>query len=102
MEPRGISKMGKRKMDVGDDVVTRDVVDVEPGGALVVGVGLIPLREEALQRFNILTMRNDMSYFKVLTARLLICLVSTVVLGTASGQAPTWDPTHQNATGKIR
>src|SRR5437773_12480525 len=37
-------------------------------------------------------MRNDMSYFKVLTPRLLICLVSMVVLGTASGQAPTWDP----------
>jgi hypothetical protein len=37
-------------------------------------------------------MRNDMSYFKVLTARLLICLVSTAALGTASGQAPTWDP----------
>jgi hypothetical protein len=35
-------------LDVGDDVVTRGVVDVEPGGALVVGVGLIPLAEEVV------------------------------------------------------
>jgi hypothetical protein len=35
-------------LDVGDDVVTGGVVDVEPGGALVVGVGLIPLAEEVV------------------------------------------------------
>jgi hypothetical protein len=35
-------------LDVGDDVVTGGVVDVEPGSALVVGVGLIPLAEEVV------------------------------------------------------
>src|SRR5207244_10315808 len=35
-------------LHVGDDVVTRHAVDVEPGGALVGGVGLIPLAEEVV------------------------------------------------------
>ncbi len=35
-------------LNVGDDVVTGDVVDVEPGGTLVVGVGLIPLAKEVV------------------------------------------------------
>ena len=35
-------------LDVGDDVVTGGVIDVEPGCALVIGVGLIPLAEEVV------------------------------------------------------
>src|SRR5881396_3600396 len=37
-------------------------------------------------------MRNDMNCFKVSTAKLLIGLAFLAALGTASGQAPTWDP----------
>ena len=39
---------GRLGLDIGDDIVTGGVVDVEPGGALVVRVSLIPLAEEVV------------------------------------------------------
>jgi len=37
-------------------------------------------------------MRSDMNCFKVSTTKLLIGLAFLAAVGTASGQAPTWNP----------
>src|SRR5881628_2205092 len=45
-------------------------------------------------------MRSDMNCFKVSTAKLLIGLAFLDALGTAFGQAPTWDPHTQKPLEK--